>query len=80
MTVATKIALQMACKIGGELWSVEIPLKQLMVVGIDCYHDTSAGKRSIGALVASLNPTMSRLVTATQTANVLLHTSSVLFI
>ncbi|KAK5606868.1 Piwi-like protein 1 [Crenichthys baileyi] len=60
MTVATKIALQMACKIGGELWSVEIPLKQLMVVGIDCYHDTSAGKRSIGALVASLNPTMSR--------------------
>ncbi|XP_059194229.1 piwi-like protein 1 [Centropristis striata] len=60
MTVATKIALQMACKMGGELWSVEIPLKQLMIVGIDCYHDTIAGKRSIGALVASLNPTMSR--------------------
>ncbi|XP_042343719.1 LOW QUALITY PROTEIN: piwi-like protein 1 [Plectropomus leopardus] len=60
MTVATKIALQMACKIGGELWSVEIPLKQLMIVGIDCYHDTTAGKRSIGALVASLNQTMSR--------------------
>uniref|UniRef100_A0A3Q3GWI1 Piwi-like RNA-mediated gene silencing 1 n=1 Tax=Kryptolebias marmoratus TaxID=37003 RepID=A0A3Q3GWI1_KRYMA len=60
MTVATKIALQMACKMGGELWSVEIPLKQLMIVGIDCYHDTTAGKRSIGALVASLNPTMSR--------------------
>uniref|UniRef100_A0A8C6Q7V3 Piwi-like RNA-mediated gene silencing 1 n=1 Tax=Nothobranchius furzeri TaxID=105023 RepID=A0A8C6Q7V3_NOTFU len=60
MTVATKIVLQMACKMGGELWSVEIPLKQLMIVGIDCYHDTTAGKRSIGALVASLNPTMSR--------------------
>uniref|UniRef100_A0A8C5I209 Piwi-like protein 1 n=1 Tax=Gouania willdenowi TaxID=441366 RepID=A0A8C5I209_GOUWI len=60
MTVATKLALQMACKVGGELWSVEIPLKQLMVVGIDCYHDTSAGKRSIGALVASLNQTMTR--------------------
>uniref|UniRef100_A0A8D0CPZ3 Piwi-like RNA-mediated gene silencing 1 n=1 Tax=Sander lucioperca TaxID=283035 RepID=A0A8D0CPZ3_SANLU len=44
MTVATKIALQMACKMGGELWSVEIPLKQLMIVGIDCYHDTLAGK------------------------------------
>lgn len=25
-TVATKIALQMACKMGGELWSVEIPV------------------------------------------------------
>lgn len=60
MSVATKIALQMACKMGGELWSVEIPLKQLMIVGIDCYHDTSAGKRSIGALVASLNQSMSR--------------------
>ncbi|CAL1616189.1 unnamed protein product [Knipowitschia caucasica] len=60
MTVATKIALQMACKMGGELWSVEIPLKQLMIVGIDCYHDTTAGKRSIGALVASLNHSMSR--------------------
>lgn len=37
-------------------------LKHLMVVGIDCYHDTSAGKRSIGALVASLNQGMTRLV------------------
>ncbi|KAJ0067569.1 hypothetical protein NL108_008577, partial [Boleophthalmus pectinirostris] len=60
MSVATKIALQMACKMGGELWSVEVPLKQLMIVGIDCYHDTTAGKRSIGALVASLNQSMSR--------------------
>lgn len=60
MTVATKIALQMNCKMGGELWSVEIPLRQLMIVGIDCYHDTAAGKRSIGAMVASLNQGMSR--------------------
>lgn len=35
-------------------------LKHLMIVGIDCYHDTAAGKRSIGALVASLNQGMSR--------------------
>ncbi|XP_061116607.1 piwi-like protein 1 [Conger conger] len=60
MTIATKIALQMNCKMGGELWSVEIPLKHLMIVGIDCYHDIAAGKRSIGALVASLNQGMSR--------------------
>ncbi|MBN3296088.1 PIWL1 protein, partial [Amia calva] len=58
MTIATKIALQMNCKMGGELWAVDIPLKQLMIVGIDCYHDTSAGKRSIGGLVASLNGKM----------------------
>ncbi|KAB5567837.1 hypothetical protein PHYPO_G00237430 [Pangasianodon hypophthalmus] len=60
MTIATKIALQINCKMGGELWSVEIPLKHLMIVGIDCYHDTATGKRSIGALVASLNQGMSR--------------------
>nr|XP_003227897.2 PREDICTED: piwi-like protein 1 [Anolis carolinensis] len=60
MAVATKIALQMNCKMGGELWSVEVPLKQLMVVGIDCYHDTSAGRRSIAAFVASLNQGMTR--------------------
>lgn len=26
MSVGTKIALQVACKMGGELWSVEIPV------------------------------------------------------
>ncbi|MBN3322502.1 PIWL1 protein, partial [Atractosteus spatula] len=62
MTIATKIALQMNCKMGGELWSVDIPLRQLMIVGIDCYHDTSAGRRSVGGLVASLNAGMTRQV------------------
>ncbi|XP_064025078.1 piwi-like protein 1 [Pogoniulus pusillus] len=60
MAVATKIALQMNCKMGGELWTVEIPLKQVMIVGIDCYHDTLAGKQSIAGFVASMNQTMSR--------------------
>ncbi|NXF07779.1 PIWL1 protein, partial [Smithornis capensis] len=59
-TVVTKIALQMNCKMGGELWSVEIPLKQIMVVGIDCYHDTVFGKQSVAGFVSSLNPTMTR--------------------
>ncbi|NXI49548.1 PIWL1 protein, partial [Chloroceryle aenea] len=60
MAVATKIALQMNCKMGGELWTVEIPLKQVMIVGIDCYHDTASGKQSIAGFVASLNQTMTR--------------------
>nr|AGL54162.1 PIWI-like protein 1 [Ambystoma mexicanum] len=60
MTVATKIALQMNCKMGGELWSVEIPLRQVMIVGIDCYHDNTAGRRSIAGFVASLNAGMTR--------------------
>ncbi|XP_019476543.1 piwi-like protein 1 isoform X2 [Meleagris gallopavo] len=60
LAIVTKIALQMNCKMGGELWSVEIPLKQLMIVGIDCYHDTLSGKQSIAGFVASLNETMTR--------------------
>ncbi|KAJ7410675.1 Piwi-like protein 1 [Willisornis vidua] len=60
MTVATKIALQMNCKMGGELWSVEIPLKQVMIVGIDCYHDTVSGRQSVAGFVSSLNQTMTR--------------------
>ncbi|KFP74741.1 Piwi-like 1, partial [Apaloderma vittatum] len=60
LSIVTKIALQMNCKMGGELWSVEIPLKQVMIVGIDVYHDTVSGKRSIAGFVASLNQTMTR--------------------
>ncbi|XP_074777312.1 piwi-like protein 1 isoform X1 [Athene noctua] len=60
LAIATKIALQMNCKMGGELWSVEIPLKQVMIVGIDCYHDTLSGKQSIAGFVSSLNQTMTR--------------------
>ena len=32
-SVATKIAIQMACKLGGEPWTVPIPVKGLMVIG-----------------------------------------------
>ncbi|NXI47583.1 PIWL1 protein, partial [Galbula dea] len=60
MSVVTKIALQMNCKMGGELWTVEIPLERVMIVGIDCYHDTVSGKRSIAGFVASMNKVMTR--------------------
>ncbi|KAG8452990.1 hypothetical protein GDO86_004701 [Hymenochirus boettgeri] len=59
-SVATKIALQMNCKMGGELWSVEIPLGDMMVIGIDCYHDTLSGRRSIAGFVASMNKGLTR--------------------
>lgn len=42
--------------------SVSIPfkLRQVMIVGIDCYHDTLFGKCSVAGFVASLNETMTR--------------------
>ncbi|XP_060067150.1 piwi-like protein 1 [Ylistrum balloti] len=55
-SVTQKIALQINCKMGGELWALEIPMKKLMVIGIDVYHDAAKGKRSIAGFVASTNP------------------------
>ncbi|KAM9320660.1 piwi-like protein 1 [Gastrophryne carolinensis] len=60
MSVCSKIALQINCKMGGELWSVEIPVEKMMVVGIDIYHDTLAGRRSIAGFIASMNKGMTR--------------------
>ena len=57
MSVATKVAVQMNAKLGGEPWSVKIPLKDTMVIGYDTYHDTLSKGRSVGALVASMNNT-----------------------
>ncbi|XP_050746171.1 protein argonaute-3 isoform X6 [Drosophila biarmipes] len=54
-SVVQKIVLQMNCKIGGSLWTVKIPLKNVMVCGIDSYHDPSNRGNSVAALVASLN-------------------------
>jgi len=39
---------------------IPFKLKQLMIVGIDCYHDTLSGKQSIAGFVASLNEKMTR--------------------
>nr|NP_001107667.1 seali [Strongylocentrotus purpuratus]ABY58155.1 seali [Strongylocentrotus purpuratus] len=54
-SVTQKIALQINCKLGGELWALDVPLSKLMVIGIDVYHDPNRGKKSIGAFVASMN-------------------------
>lgn len=58
--VCQKIALQINCKLGGELWGVKTPFKNLMVVGIDVYHEKSRRSGSVAGVVASLNDTQSR--------------------
>ncbi|XP_062594439.1 piwi-like protein 1 [Saccostrea cucullata] len=59
-SVTQKIALQINCKLGGELWGLDIPMSNLMVVGIDVYHDKAQNKRSIAGFVASTNKMCSR--------------------
>ena len=59
-SVVQKILLQINCKLGGELWGCSIPLKNLMCIGIDVYHDPSrqrpsvVGKLSLFILVGRL--------------------------
>ncbi|XP_068122747.1 piwi-like protein 1 [Hyperolius riggenbachi] len=55
MSVCTKIALQMNCKMGGELWSFDMPFTDCMLVGIDIYHDTVSRGSSVAGFVASAN-------------------------
>ncbi|XP_040011750.1 piwi-like protein 2 isoform X2 [Xiphias gladius] len=59
-SVAQKILLQMNSKLGGELWTVNVPLKHLMVVGVDVHHDTSKAHRSVMGFVASVNSSLTR--------------------
>jgi aubergine-like protein len=60
MSVATKVAIQMAAKLGAEPWAVNMPLKDTMVIGYDSYHDSTQKGMAVGAVVASLNSTMTK--------------------
>ena len=54
-SIATKVGIQMAAKLGAEPWAVDIPLKECMVIGYDSYHDSSAKGRSVGAVISTIN-------------------------
>ncbi|KAL6425964.1 hypothetical protein ACFW04_008931 [Cataglyphis niger] len=65
MSIATKIAIQMNCKLGGAPWCVDIPLEGMMVVGFDVCHDTTVKTKDFGAMVATLDKCMTRYFSAT---------------
>lgn len=65
MSVATKIAIQLNCKLGGEVWCLDIPLKNVMVVGIDTYHDSAKKGRSVGGVICSTNNLLTRYYSRT---------------
>ncbi|KAJ8934127.1 hypothetical protein NQ314_013586 [Rhamnusium bicolor] len=60
MSIATKVAIQLNCKIGGAPWTVVMPLSNLMVVGYDVCRDTANKGKSFGAMVASLDKQITR--------------------
>ncbi|XP_017884838.1 piwi-like protein Siwi [Ceratina calcarata] len=64
-SIATKVAIQMNCKLGGAPWSVQLPDNiRLMVVGFDVCHDPQDRSRDYGALIATLNPSLTRYFSA----------------
>jgi len=66
-SVVQKVALQINCKLGGELWGCSIPAKigSMMVLGVDVYHDPSRRGSSIAGVVSSTNMSMSRWYSST---------------
>ncbi|CAG4975446.1 unnamed protein product [Parnassius apollo] len=64
MSIATKVAIQINCKLGGAPWTVEIPLNTLMVIGYDVCHDTRSKEKSFGAFVATLDRQMTQYYSA----------------
>ncbi|XP_074604113.1 piwi-like protein 1 [Brevipalpus obovatus] len=59
-TICTKVCIQMSVKLGAEAWALHIPVKYIMVVGYDCYHDSARRGSSVGAFVCSLNQSATR--------------------
>lgn len=46
--------------LGGSLWTIRIPFKNVMICGTDTYHNPSKQVNSVSALVASLNNTYTK--------------------
>ena len=62
MAVVTKVAVQIACKLGATPWSVKIPIPNTMMVGFDTYHKKMGDRNSpsIGALTCSFDANCAR--------------------
>ena len=47
--------MQMNLKLGGQAWTVDTPFDDMMICGIDVYHDKSIKGESFAALVCSMD-------------------------
>ncbi|KAH9639050.1 hypothetical protein HF086_003581 [Spodoptera exigua] len=64
MSIATKVAIQINCKLGGAPWRVDIPLQNILVIGYDVCHDTRSKEKSFGGFVASMDRYLTRYFSA----------------
>ncbi|XP_050093639.1 protein aubergine-like [Anopheles aquasalis] len=54
MTVATKVIIQLNCKLGGVPWITRNPMKDIVILGYDVCHDTRDKSKSYGAVTATM--------------------------
>lgn len=54
-SIATKVLIQMNCKLGGAPWMVNIPIKGLMTIGFDVSTDSTDKRKAYGAFIASMD-------------------------
>lgn len=59
-SIATKIAIQINCKLGGSPWTLDIPITGLMIVGYDVCHDPRDKRKSYGGMVATYDKSFTR--------------------
>jgi len=41
MTIATKVAIQINCKLGGSPWQIDMPCRGIMAIGFDICRDSN---------------------------------------
>jgi aubergine len=61
MSIATKVMIQIVCKLGGAPWMITLPVQGVMTIGFDVTHGKTSGTSygtkspSFGAFVASMD-------------------------
>ncbi|XP_075168095.1 protein piwi-like [Haematobia irritans] len=55
MSICTKVAIQINCKLGYTPWMIDVPLSGLMTVGYDLAKSAREKAKSYGALVATMD-------------------------
>ncbi|XP_015121395.1 piwi-like protein Siwi [Diachasma alloeum] len=62
---AIKVAIQLNCKMGGTPWTIHMPLKRLMIVGVDVCQDKNDKNVNYISLIATLDRDLTHYVTLT---------------
>lgn len=60
MSIATKVAIQMNCKLGGAPWTIENSVKGLMAIGFDVCRDATTKGKNYLAMVATVDQRLTR--------------------